>query len=213
MLSVRCHDYSCPKHVTYSCMTDVPVLLVWVGWQGGCHSHACPKHVAYGRMTDVPVLLVWVCWHGGCHEHACPKHVAYGCMTNVTVLLVRVGWQGRQPIEWGRILRSCLSKACCLWLHARSKPLFHAFILDRPLSFHIGSSFVFLFSSSTEVGSHIKTHISKLQSCFWSLTIHKFVFLLKTMHIIEKLPKLCCFPFLPILFISSISLDGLYILQ
>ena len=74
---------------------------------------------------------------GGCYGHACPK--------DDSVLLVRVSWQGRQPIEWGRMSRSCMSKACCQWphdkypnlacpwLHARSKPLLHAFIPDRSL--------------------------------------------------------------------------------
>ena len=53
--------------------------------------------------------------------------------------LVRVGQQGRRPIKRGRMSWSCLSKVCCLWLHTRSKPLFHVFILDRSLPFHIGS--------------------------------------------------------------------------
>ena len=74
-------------------------------------SLACQGRVVHGCML-VPS-------RGGCHDHACPKHVTYGRMTDVLVLLVRVGRQGRQPIEWGRMSRSCMSKACCQWPHDR----------------------------------------------------------------------------------------------
>ena len=62
-----------------------------------------------------------------------PIYISIHILQFVTVMLV----QGVLPIAACQMSWSCLSRTCCPWPHARSKPLLHAFILDRFLLFRV----------------------------------------------------------------------------
>ena len=82
----------------------------------------------------------WVGYHGGTKKYgSCEPNKIFGLkkLTQLSVAIMVV--QDVLSMAACRIFQSYLSRTCSSSLHAYSKPLLHAFVLDTSLSFHIVS--------------------------------------------------------------------------